>query len=161
MPLTKDTMKNMVRTSWLLLLLLCLNACNLSEKNRQYGVEGDTELKSSYWILLSLQDQQFQDNPENRTAYIRFEAGENELKGYTGCNRLMGRYSVNNGSLKLTNLGTTRAMCPIIEQENLLMAVLEKADSYRIAGEILTLFYQNRAIATFRAGAEPNMPPNP
>lgn len=150
-------MKNMLRYSWVLLLLVCLTACNLSKKNRQYG-EGDTALQSSYWILLSLQDQQFQDNPETRTAYIRFEAGEDELKGFTGCNRLMGRYSLSNGSLKLTSLSTTRAMCPIIEQENLLMAVLEKADSYRISGEVLTLFSQNTAVATFRAGAEPNMP---
>ncbi|PVY42846.1 META domain-containing protein [Pontibacter virosus] len=151
-------MKNILYASWLLLLFVCLSACNLSEKNRQYGVEGDTELQNSYWILLSLQDQQFEDNPETSTAYIRFEADDNELRGYTGCNRLMGRYSLNNGSLQLTNLGTTRAMCPIIEQENLLMAVLEKADSYRIAGDVLTLFHQKKAVATFRAGSEPNMP---
>lgn len=147
----------MLRYGWLLPLFLYLSACNLSEKSRQYG-EGDTELQNSYWILLSLQDQQFEDNPETRTAYIRFEAADNELTGYTGCNRLMGRYNLQNGSLQLTNLGTTRAMCPIIEQENLLVAVLEKADTYKISGDVLTLFHQNTAVATFRAGAEPNMP---
>ncbi|GGG20586.1 META domain-containing protein [Pontibacter amylolyticus] len=151
-------MKKILRYSWLLLLFLFLSACNLSEKNRRYGVEGDTELKSSYWILLSLQDQQFEDNPENQTAYIRFEAGENELTGFTGCNRLMGRYSLSNGSLQLTNLATTRAMCPIIEQENLLMAVLKTVDSYEIAGDVLTLFHQKTAVATFKTGSEPNMP---
>ncbi|PKV63051.1 META domain-containing protein [Pontibacter ramchanderi] len=151
-------MKNILHTTLFLLVLICLGACNLSKKNRQYGVEGDTELQSSYWVLLSLQDQQFKDNPETQTAYIRFEVDGNELTGFTGCNRLMGRYSLNNGSLQLTNLATTRAMCPIIEQENLLMAVLEKADSYEIAGDVLTLFHQKTAVATFRTSSEPNLP---
>lgn len=151
-------MEKILRSSWLLLLFVSLTACNLSEKNRRYGVEGDTELQSSYWILLSLQDQQFEDNPENQTAYIRFESDNNELTGFTGCNRLTGRYSLTNGSLQLTNLATTRAMCPIIEQENLLMAVLKKVDSYEIAGDVLTLFHQKTAVATFRTSSEPNMP---
>ncbi|MDO6390422.1 META domain-containing protein [Pontibacter sp. BT731] len=152
-------MEKILRSSWLLLLFVSLTACNLSEKkNRRYGVEGDTELQSSYWILLSLQDQQFEDNPENQTAYIRFESDNNELTGFTGCNRLTGRYSLTDGSLQLTNLATTRAMCPIIEQENLLMAVLKKVDSYEIAGDVLTLFHQKTAVATFRTSSEPNMP---
>ena len=158
MPFKQDTMKKILRSSWLLLFFVCLTACNLSEKNRRYGVVGDTELQSSYWILLSLQDQQFEDNPETQTAYIRFEADGNELTGFTGCNRLNGRYSLSNGSLQLTNLATTRAMCPIIEQENQMMAVLEKADSYEIAGDVLTLFHQKTAVATFRTGTEPNKP---
>lgn len=151
-------MKKMLRSSWLLLLFVCLGACNLSQKNKQYGVVGDTELQSSYWVLLSLQGQQFDDNPETQTAYIRFEVDGNELTGFTGCNRLTGRYSLRNGSLQLSNLATTRAMCPIIEQENLMMAVLEKADSYEIAGDVLTLFRQKTAVATFRTSSEPNMP---
>lgn len=150
-------MKKILHYSSLGLLLILLSACNLSEKNRQYG-EGDTALQNSYWILLSLQDQQFQDDPETRTAYIRFEAEDSDLTGFTGCNRLRGKYSLRNGSLQLTQLSTSRAMCPIIEQENMMVAMLKKADSYRISGEVLTLFYQNRAVATFRAGAEPTLP---
>jgi heat shock protein HslJ len=142
---------------FLILFLLCSCGSRLREKNRQYG-QGDTVLQASYWMLLSLYDQPFQDVPETKTAFIRFEEGGDDLLGYTGCNRIMGKYQASNGSLQLTNLGTTRVMCPIIEQENMLMAILERADSYRIAGDVLTLFYQNKALATFRAGAEPTIP---
>ncbi len=154
-------MKKPVHYSWLLLLLLLgTQACNLSEKNRMYG-EGDTALQNSYWILLSLQGQELKDEPETHTAYIRFEEGGNRLRGFTGCNRLMGNYQANEGIVQFSDISTTRAMCPIIEQENLLLEVLEKADTYRISGEVLTLFHQNRAVATFRAGAEPNLPEVP
>lgn len=149
-------MKKLIHYSWLLLLLLGLQACNLSEKNRMYG-EGDTALQNSYWILLSLQGQQFKDDPETNTAYIRFEEGGNRLTGFTGCNRLMGNYSATEGIIQLSDLSSSRVMCPIIEQERLLLDVLEKADTYRIAGEVLTLFHQNQAVATFRAGSEPNL----
>lgn len=149
-----------LRTCCLLLFLAGVQACNISEKNRMYG-QGDTALQSSYWILFSLQDQQFKDNPETNTAYIRFEEGGNKLRGFTGCNRLMGNYSAAEGAIQLSGLSSTRAMCPIIEQEELLLEVLKKADSYRIAGEVLTLFHQNEAVATFRAGNEPPMPETP
>lgn len=155
-----DTMKRLIHYSGLLLLIISFQACNLSEKNRMYG-EGDTALQNSYWILLSLQDQQFKDSPETHTAYIRFEEGGNRLTGFTGCNRLMGSYSAAEGIIQFSDLSSTRAMCPIIEQETQLLDVLEKADTYRIAGEVLTLFYQNQAVATFRAGSEPNLPELP
>lgn len=147
-----------LRLSVLLLLPVLITACNLSEKNRQYGGEGDTALQNSYWILLSLEDEEFQDNPETRTAYIRFEEGGDDLTGFTGCNRLMGNYRLDNGAMQLTSLSASRAMCPIIEQENKLMDILGKTDSYRISGEVLTLYSNNEAVATFRAGAEPTMP---
>jgi heat shock protein HslJ len=152
-------MKHISLSLYLFLILFLLSSCGgrLREKNRQYR-QGDTVLQASYWMLLSLQDQQFEDNPEARTAFIRFEEGRDDLRGFTGCNRISGKYQASNGSLMLSNLSTTRVMCPIIEQENMLMAILEKADSYRIAGDVLTLFYQNKAVATFRAGAEPIIP---
>jgi heat shock protein HslJ len=151
-------MKQISLSFCIFLILFLLGSCGtLREKNRQYG-QGDAVLQASYWMLLSLQDQQFEDEPEARTAFIRFEEGRDDLRGFTGCNRISGKYQASNGSLRLTDLGTTRAMCPIIEQENMLMAILKKADSYRIAGEVLTLFYQNKAVATFRAGAEPTIP---
>ncbi|WP_299701953.1 META domain-containing protein [uncultured Pontibacter sp.] len=151
-------MNKMLRLSFLTILPFLLAACGyVREKNQQFG-EGDTVLQGSYWMLLSLQDQQFKDNPETRTAYLRFEEGSDDLKGFTGCNRLMGKYRLSNGSIQLTNLSSSRAMCPIIEQENMLMDVLAKTDTYRISGEVLTLYAQNEAVATFRAGAEPTIP---
>lgn len=150
-------MKHLLPFFYILFLPLLLSACVLREKNQQYGT-GDPVLQGSYWMLLSLPGQELQDNPDTHTAYIRFEEGSDELKGYTGCNRLSGRYRLRNGSLQLSNLSTTRAMCPIIEQENFMMAMLEQVDGYEIAGDVLTLFHQKKAVATFRAGIEPVMP---
>lgn len=147
-------MKHILRFSYLLILPILLVSCTMSQRNRQF-TEGVSTIQGSYWMLLSLQGQELQDNPETNAAYIRFEEGSDELKGYTGCNRLMGKYTHSNNSLQLTNLSITRAMCPIIEQENFMMAILEKVDAYKISGDVLTLFHKNTAVATFRAGAPP------
>ena len=144
-----------LRTIFFLLLLLALNSCStISQRNRQFA-EGVPGLQGSYWMLLSLKGQDLEDIPETNTAYIRFEEDSDELKGYAGCNRLLGRYQVNDSTLQLTNLSTTRMMCPYMEQENFMMAILEKVDSFRIAGEVLTLFHNKHAVATFKAGGDP------
>jgi heat shock protein HslJ len=153
-------MHHILRYAYLLALLVIVSACILEKKNQQYSeVEGASLLKGSYWMLVSLQGQELPDDPHSNSAYIRFEEKDNELKGYTGCNRLSGRYQLSDSSLHLTSLSTTRAMCQTIEQENFLMAILKEVDSYRISGEILTLFHRNTAVATFRAG-NPNMFPD-
>lgn len=137
-----------------LFLFLAFGACTISQRNRQFA-EGVPDLQGSYWMLVSLQGQDLKDIPETNTAYIRFEEGSDELRGYAGCNRLQGRYQANDSTLHLTNLSTTRMMCPYMEQENSMMAILEKVNSYVIAGEVLTLFHDKKAVATFKAGGDP------
>lgn len=149
-------MKHNLRYTYILSLLLLVGSCTLQPKDRQFP-EGVSGIQGSYWMLLSLQGQDMEGVPDTYTAYIRFEEDSDELRGYAGCNRLTGRYQLKNNSLQLTNLATTRMTCPNIEQENFMMAILEKVDSYRIAGDVLTLFHNNRAVATFQAGNDPSL----
>jgi len=147
-------MKYGLRNILFLFLLLAIGSCTISQRNRQFA-EGVPGLQGSYWMLVSLQGQDLKVIPETNTAYIRFEEGSDELRGYAGCNRLQGRYQGNDSTLHLTNLSTTRMMCPYMEQETSMMSILEKVDSYVIAGEVLTLFHNKQAVATFKAGGDP------
>lgn len=93
--------------------------------------------------------------PQNtQTAFIRFEEGKTRVHGFTGCNRFFGRYEAGEQSLKLSSLGSTRMACPNMDQENKLMDVLSRVDSYRIAGDVLTLYTGDTAVATFMSGTE-------
>ncbi|WP_018479023.1 META domain-containing protein [Pontibacter roseus] len=148
-------MKQLLRYTFLSMFLIALCSCTVTEKNRQFS-EGVSGIQGSYWMLVSLKGQDVPDVPSTSTAYIRFEEASDEVKGYGGCNRLTGRYELNNSSLRLTNLATTRMMCPDIEQENFLIAILEHVDSFRIAGDVLTLFNNKEAVATFQAGNDPD-----
>lgn len=148
-------MKHILHATFFVILLLFASSCALEQKNRQYA-DGVSGIQGSYWMLMSLQGQDIPDIPDTNTAYIRFEEGSDEVTGYGGCNRLRGSYRLNNSSLQLTNLSTTRMSCPSIEQESFLIAMLEKVDSFEIAGDVLTLFHKNDAVATFKAGNDQN-----
>ncbi|WP_276497513.1 META domain-containing protein [Pontibacter litorisediminis] len=133
------------------LLLLLAGACTVQNKNQ--AAETDSVL-DAYWALYSLEGQDVQRPQNTQTAFIRFEEGKTRVHGFTGCNRFFGRYELDGQNLKLSNLGSTRMACPDMDQENKLLDVLSRVDSYRIAGDLLTLYAGGTAVATFMSGTE-------
>ncbi|HEY4598214.1 META domain-containing protein, partial [Corynebacterium sp.] len=93
--------------------------------------------------------------PQNtQTAYVRFEEGKTRVIGFTGCNRFSGKYKLSGQKLTMSNLSSSRMACPEIDQENKMLDLLGQVDSYRVAGDLLTLYAGETAVATFRAGNE-------
>lgn len=134
---------------YFLLSLLLLGAC--TAQNKTMTTEKDI-IQDTYWMLYSMEGEDLQGPIDTRTAYIRFEEGKDDVKGYTGCNNFFGKYALSGDSVRLSKLGATKMMCPTIEQENQLMGILERVDSYSISDYLLTLYSGGTAVATFRAG---------
>lgn len=134
----------------ILLLLLCGgSACTIQPKD--LAVEKDN-IKDAYWVLMSLEGEEVQMLNDTRTAYIRLEENENDVDGFTGCNKISGSYSLEESRLQLSELRTTRMACPTMEEENKLMSVLGRVNNYKISGDLLTLFEGDKAVATFMTG---------
>lgn len=135
------------------LLAVLVSACTIKPKNKSSEVD---TFKDAYWMLMSIEGQSPQAPNNTRTAYIRFEENENDVHGFTGCNKFFGKYAGNedNQTLKLSQLGSTKMMCPNIELENKFMRILESVESYRISDDILTLYANGQAVATFMTGTE-------
>lgn len=126
-----------------------LAACS-AKKN---AISTDKEvIQETYWMLVSMEGVELQGPTDTRTAYIRFKEGKNEVNGFTGCNNFFGKYELNGDTVRLSDLGSTKMMCPAIEQENRFLAVLERVDAYSIADYLLTLYDGGTAVATFKAG---------
>lgn len=132
----------------ILLLLLC-NSCTLKKSTLTTETES---IHDVYWLLVSLEGQNVQAPKDTRTAYIRFEEKENDFTGFTGCNRLNGHYTLTEQQLQLSDIGTTRMACADMQMENKMLEVLGRVDSYRIAGDVLTLYAGDQAVATFMTG---------
>ncbi|MCJ8167347.1 META domain-containing protein [Pontibacter sp. E15-1] len=133
----------------LLLLLAGITSCTIKPKN--LTLEKDN-IVDAYWMLVSVEGQGIQSPNNTRTAYLRLEEKESDVSGFTGCNRLSGRYTLDGQKLKLSELRTTRMACTETETENKMLDVLRRADNYRISGDLLTLFEGTSAVATFRTG---------
>lgn len=130
-------------------LLLC-GSCTMQKQN--IASEADDVIQDAYWMLVSVEGESVQPPANTRTAYIRFEENEPDVNGYTGCNKFFGSYTQSGDSLQLSEMRTTRMSCPAMDTENKLMEVLRRTDSYRISGDVLTLFAEGKAIATFMTG---------
>ncbi len=148
----KATMKRLIRILPALLLPILVGAGCTAQK-AQLASEVYT-IKDAYWSLVSLEGQDVQRPQDTKTAFIRFQENENDVHGFTGCNKFFGKYEEGGERLQLVNLSTTRMACPDMEQENKLMNVLRSVDSYRITDNILILYNKGTAVATFMTGTE-------
>ncbi|MCC8089638.1 MAG: META domain-containing protein [Rikenellaceae bacterium] len=72
---------------------------------------------------------------------ITFSDTSNMVHGYGGCNNYFGNYEVRNGNkISISTLGSTLAMCPQIDTEDLFLHILSNATSYKISGSELILY---------------------
>ncbi|WP_162054323.1 META domain-containing protein [Pontibacter pamirensis] len=132
-----------------LLLLLLSSSCTL--QNNTLSTQTET-IQDAYWILVSLEGQNVQASKDTRTAYIRFEEKDDDVTGYTGCNRISGSYTLTDERLQLSELSTTRMTCADMQLENKMLEVLSRVNTYRVAGDVLTLYDGDKAVATFMTG---------
>lgn len=138
---------NFPAACWLLVLLL--GACTAKKANLSTEVE---TIKDAYWMLLSLEGQDIPAPQDTRMAYIRFQEGENDVFGFTGCNKFSGHYVLTGDSLQLLDLEAARMGCENREVESKLLNVLRRVDSYRLSGSLLTLYDGATPVATFQTG---------
>lgn len=77
-------------------------------------------------------------------ADLVFDAGS--VSGSTGCNRLVGSYSLEGGpaegSISFSEIATTKMLCEpdVADQEQVILTALDTAESYAIQGSTMSLF---------------------
>lgn len=134
--------------------LLCVLAASCTIRNKEVVGEQAT-IKDTDWVLLSFGDEDVPALQDTRTSFIHFNEGDNKMNGFAGCNNFFGRYELKGDRLSITQLESTRMSCPDMEAERYLLGVLENVTTYRISGNILTLYSRNNPIATFQMNMGP------
>ena len=105
-------------------------------------------LEGRYWKLVELAGK----SPLTGETHLVLHEKEGRVAGFTGCNRLMGRYQVEADSLALSPLGTTKMACAqeTMIQEQELLEALQATSRYRILGdELFLLGDQGATLARF------------
>jgi heat shock protein HslJ len=92
--------------------------------------------------------------------YTIIFAADNTLSGIAECNRLTARYSATiEGDMKISDMGTTRMLCPNEDQERRFIEILSSTTNYKMDGPMLMLISNGELRAIFQAvGAE--LPPS-
>jgi len=92
------------------------------------------------------------ENTEDVHFVLTAEKGEYKIQGFAGCNRIMGGYERTGDHIKFM-LASTMMMCQgeQMEIEDFFTRALTATDSYKLDGEILTLFERDTSLAVFKA----------
>jgi putative lipoprotein len=110
-------------------------------------------LLDTHWRLTRL-GEQLVENPVGANAvHIALQSQNTNVTGNSGCNRMFGRYALENDMLKFDGLGGTKMFCEArmdLEQRftNALLSVMR----WKITGTTLELLDERgTAVATFEA----------
>ena len=87
---------------------------------------------------------------ENREGYTITFGAENTFTGAGDCNRMKGKYVVNDdGTLKVELPLSTRMMCSDQEMENEFFKMIQAVESWQMDGKLLMLFNHGELVAVF------------
>ncbi|MBU2929459.1 META domain-containing protein [Winogradskyella psychrotolerans] len=110
-------------------LLLTINSCDSSKKVVENSKNMQDTLSGTYYIT------QLEDTDVSLyKLVISFDETSNKVTGFAGCNSLFGSYSLENNSITLENIATSKKMCQkdIIVIERQFLKALNAIDSFSI-----------------------------
>lgn len=135
-------------------LLLCatlvVSACTTPKPLSSYS---EARLENTYWKLVMLDDTAVSTPEGAREIQFVLNSEEHRVSGFSGCNRMMGTYKVENEKLVFGNMAGTRMACAdTMELELRVNQMFANVAFWKISGETLTLIdSRGKAIATFES----------
>ncbi|WP_057831703.1 META domain-containing protein [Colwellia sp. TT2012] len=143
-------MINIKRLALLVAITITLSACNNSP-----AVPIQEKLPGS-WLVESIQDKAVLIK---NIARLNFDQ-KNRLSGSASCNNISSRYSLQNNSLNIGPIATTRKMCApgLMAQESRLLQALAKVKRFQLHNGELSMYDQQGSlqIKAKRAKPEPS-----
>jgi len=114
-----------------LLMVAALSGCA--------GTPTFVQLADTQWQLQQLDDQAIDADSMQRMPYLLLHADQ-RLEGFTGCNRVNGRYSGDDDTLRFDSLASTRRYCAEgMDMEQAFTHALERTQHAEIDGDTLSL----------------------
>jgi heat shock protein HslJ len=117
----------------LLAMLPFLAACGYTNPVREPPPKPFTGTK---WLLVT------ERKPTGEPPYLEF--GDGAVSGYSGCNRVVGRYmmdSVGAGAIIFSTLSASKRLCedPTMAVEERMIAVLRSSTAFKILGDTMRI----------------------
>ena len=116
------------------------------------GQPGHTPLPGTTWNLVELNNSKI-EHPGPQVPHLRFET--DKVTGNDGCNNFFGAYTLDGNKLKFGMLASTRMACAQINDLDIeFNKVITMTSSYRISGDRLELFEEDKLLASFLAAEQ-------
>jgi len=109
-------------------------------------------LKSTYWSLIQLNDQDSQNISHQPSLHLIFHINDNSLHGNDGCNTLTANYVQGKESFRFTNILSSKIICEEgSEQAQAFLLVLKDTNQLLIEEDQMFLYHNEQEIARFEA----------
>lgn len=117
-------------------------------------------LQGTFWKLIQIAGKAMPGHEgqaigmhKTRDIGILLDSQGQRLSGFSGCNRLMGAYQVDQQALTFTELGGTRMACPAASMalEQQVLQLLRGTKAFRIEGQALVLTDGTNELGRFNA----------
>jgi putative lipoprotein len=112
------------------------------------------DLSNTYWKLMSMNGEKVtMSEKQKREAFLQLNPNDEKIKGFAGCNQMMGTYATKGNDLSFSKLGSTRKACiEGMDTESQFMQVLTDTAYFSIHGHNMTLLNDSKKpIANFTA----------
>ncbi len=99
-------------------------------------------LSGTHWRPIAIAGFAGSPQGERKGPHIVLSARDGGVKGFTGCNSLMGLYASDRSTISFSMLSTTRMACSGVsgDVERAFLGALKKAAAWKISGRTLELF---------------------
>jgi heat shock protein HslJ len=133
--------------------LTTLAGCSLMNPPPVIAAAAAVPLLGTHWRVTMIGNEVVDNPAGERDAHFTLQSTSNSVTGDSGCNRLFGRYALENDMLKFDGLGGTKMACEgRMELESRFNNALMATMRWKITGNSLELFDDSgKAVATFAA----------
>ena len=132
----------------LLLAAVMLAGCSTTE-----APSNNAPLENTYWKLMTMGGDDVKSPEGAREIQFTLNADTHRVAGFSGCNNMMGAYTVEQNKIVFSNMGGTRMFCEnTMDIEKRVHEMFSNATAWKISGKSLELIDSyGRPIATFES----------
>lgn len=114
-------------------------------------------LANTHWRLTQLGGEVIDNPPGDRDVYFELQQSSTSVVGFSGCNRMFGRYALDGETLKFDGMGGTKMACnDRMELERRFLDAFTGVNAWKIAnGELELRNADGKSVATFQAVNRP------
>jgi heat shock protein HslJ len=144
-------------------LLVAIGGCSASPTRPLAKSEvkqaSNVTLAGTHWQLTQLGGEVIENSQPDRDIHFTLQPSSTNVVGFSGCNRMFGRYALDGASLKFDAMGGTRMACDgRMEIERRFLDSFSNVASWKISSDVLELSdADGKSVATFRATASAPM----
>lgn len=121
------------------LLTFGLSSCGTTTGTGSANTESTTNLALlGSWTLSEIDGSNINEDFPNKKPSLTFEPVTKKFTGNSGCNNVFGSFTTNNNAINFGDAASTKMFCEGVKEE-LFLSSLNKANTYTIANNTLTL----------------------